>query len=722
MEHIKRIGIFIIAFLMLSSVSQAEKSLLSPQPLEVGSVAPDINLTDQSGNTVSLSSYRGKIVVVHFWASHFESSRLNNNNLGILYDKYKNAHFNNANGFQLVTVSTDSKKSDWINALREDDMPGIHLNDFNTKYTATYRIEHLPTTFLIDQNGVVIGRNMTMAALDAALAQRASSSGVLAITNPQTSYQKDRRDLVTSGTGSYIDSSPTTHSTSTTTLGPTYSTGTYDTGVIRADEQKGRRGTSTGIVTSSPVTTGTVTSTTTTSGVTTSTEGNAIIGYTAEGQAIYKFKPEMKSLQISTPPITQHSSAVSPLAQPATTALPSTYSYSEPANSTIKTIIPQASTETATAIASNKVYRIQVGAFKKFNVHKFKGLAAYGNVQTEDAPKGVKRVLVGVFADPYQAATVLTQVRNNGYPDAFMVEYNNSGDRRVVTKAETLAYIEQSPSVIAQMSTPRTVIPAANTTVPQQMNTGTVVTTSTTTAEPAAQPVGNYVTYNYGNAGYAQPVSDNYVQPAAYGTTTTVQEQPVKLGVSDETYTLFGGQTLANPATTYPAGSSNTWSSGSSGWSGSTSPAWSGSTTTTTDGTMPVFRDPNSPTYYDSHYYPGSGSTSSRTSGSTTTPNTTWYDGSTTVTSEPISRNRTTTEIIRQPYDAPSLEKQAQEEDAADSDLGNAIDKWIDGYDYPASKADEITNKRLRAKQKRQERRQERERRRMERKKKRMAY
>ena len=124
---------------------------------------PDISLPDSNGDTVSLSSLHDKTVLISFWASWNRQSVSHNLELKDLYNKY------HRKGFEIYQVSLDNKKEAWINAIKYDEIPWINVSDLsypNSQTAILYNINSLPTTFLLDQDGQVIGKNFTKAELE----------------------------------------------------------------------------------------------------------------------------------------------------------------------------------------------------------------------------------------------------------------------------------------------------------------------------------------------------------------------------------------------------------------------------------------------------------------------------------------------------------------------------------------------------------------------------
>jgi peroxiredoxin len=132
----------------------------------IGTEATDFTQADTAGIPVSLSSFKGKYVLVDFWASWCKPCRMENPNVLSAYERFK------AKNFTVLGVSLDRSREAWIRAIQDDRLVWSQVSDlkfWNNAVAQQYRIQQIPQNFLIDPNGKIVGKNLRGADLDSKL-------------------------------------------------------------------------------------------------------------------------------------------------------------------------------------------------------------------------------------------------------------------------------------------------------------------------------------------------------------------------------------------------------------------------------------------------------------------------------------------------------------------------------------------------------------------------
>lgn len=161
---------YLIIFLALSFSAISFKT--NNGGLKVGTQAPDFSLKDINGKNIKLSDYKGKIVLVDFWASWCKQCRIESPKLVKSFQKFHTSKFGEADGFEIISISLDDNTSDWKEAVTQDGFTWANVSEgkkWDAEIAKLYMVTSLPTNYLLDKDGKIIEKDLRGNTLEAVL-------------------------------------------------------------------------------------------------------------------------------------------------------------------------------------------------------------------------------------------------------------------------------------------------------------------------------------------------------------------------------------------------------------------------------------------------------------------------------------------------------------------------------------------------------------------------
>lgn len=135
--------------------------------ISIGKTAPAFSQVDPNGKSISLESFRGKYVLLDFWASWCGPCRQENPNLVRTYQKYQDQ-------LAILGISLDQKREPWLKAIKDDQLNWQQVSDlkgWNNEVAGMYQVRAIPANFLLDKEGRIIAKGLRGPDLERALEQ-----------------------------------------------------------------------------------------------------------------------------------------------------------------------------------------------------------------------------------------------------------------------------------------------------------------------------------------------------------------------------------------------------------------------------------------------------------------------------------------------------------------------------------------------------------------------
>lgn len=136
----------------------------------------DFEIVIKNGKKISLSQFKGKYVLIDFWGSWCGPCRADNPKIAQLYNKYNTLTFTDASGFEIISIGIETNESDWQNAIQNDQLYWENhyssLKRFDDPIAKLYGVRQIPTKYLINPDGYIMGVDLSADEIDKLLSPK----------------------------------------------------------------------------------------------------------------------------------------------------------------------------------------------------------------------------------------------------------------------------------------------------------------------------------------------------------------------------------------------------------------------------------------------------------------------------------------------------------------------------------------------------------------------
>lgn len=429
----RRLYVIPLIFLLLSFTWSEP---LTPLPaLSIGDKAPDVELPDLNGSTLKLSSLQGNVVLINFWSTWCVAcNTIKNPEYARLWEEYKDYTFKDAKGFVIYSVAFDSDKQKWAKRIFEAGLNWpTHVIDQDSYYSSywwIYNMRSIPSSFLLDANGRIMGINMDYGQLDRKLTElkRDKKSETVATTPPPPhsgTVSPPANDHASNNVPPPPPVKPK-NDAKTPTLPPANDQANSTPANPKKEENQPATAPKSDVpaINVYKIQLGVVKSPNLANykqlndlgaveiEKASSSMMRILLGTYDKEYVATSMLTTAKERGFKDAFIVKRTAAAKP-APPATAPPP------PPANTTKPTATPPPPPAEKPKLV--QVFKIQLGVFAKADLSRFSTISNLGSANIEKTDNGMDRVLFGSFTDRPKGETALAEVRAKGYPSAFIV-------------------------------------------------------------------------------------------------------------------------------------------------------------------------------------------------------------------------------------------------------------------------------------------------------------